>query len=70
MADSLQILDADGSLVGERPVLDDVALHDLFVHMLRVRCLDERMLKHIPRLGRQPALTHQFGLDQLFEALL
>ena len=34
------------------------------------RLLDERMLKHIPRLGRQPALIHQFGLDQLFEALL
>jgi TPP-dependent pyruvate/acetoin dehydrogenase alpha subunit len=51
MADSLQILDADGSLVGERPVLDDVALHDLFVHMLRVRCLDERMLK-LQRAGR------------------
>ena len=51
MADSLQILDADGSLVGERPVLDDVVLHDLFVHMLRVRCLDERMLK-LQRAGR------------------
>ncbi len=51
MSDSLQILAADGTLVGERPALDDSALHDLFEHMLRVRCLDERMLK-LQRAGR------------------
>lgn len=51
MADSLQILAPDGSLVGGRPALDDSTLHELFVHMLRVRCLDERMLK-LQRAGR------------------
>ena len=40
MSDSLQILAADGTLVGERPALNDSVLHDLFEHMLRVRCLD------------------------------
>jgi len=51
MGDPLQILAPEGSLVGDRPGLAARELRDLFVHMLRVRCLDERMLK-LQRAGR------------------
>ena len=51
MTQSLQVLAEDGSLVGARPELSDSDLESLFVHMLRVRVLDGRMLK-LQRAGR------------------
>ena len=46
-----RIVDASGDAVGELPELDDEGLKDLFVHMMRVRILDGRMLK-LQRAGR------------------
>ncbi len=34
------------------------------------RVLDERVLKHIARLGRQATLKDQFRLDQLLQTVL
>ena len=47
----LRILAPDGSVTGELPALSDEALLDLMRSMLRVRCVDERMLK-LQRAGR------------------
>ncbi len=46
-----QVLAEDGQLVGEPPSLPDEELRQLLVHMLRVRCVDQRMLK-LQRAGR------------------
>lgn len=46
-----QILDPEGKLVGPDPGLDGAWLRDVLVHMLRVRCMDQRMLK-LQRAGR------------------
>ena len=46
-----QVIDADGRASAEPPALGDEALRDLLVHMLRVRCVDQRMLK-LQRSGR------------------
>jgi pyruvate dehydrogenase E1 component alpha subunit len=52
MSDSwMRILAPDGSVTGELPALSDEALLDLMRSMLRVRCVDERMLK-LQRAGR------------------
>lgn len=46
------LLDEEGASTGAPlPELDDAALRDLFVHMARVRVVDERMLK-LQRAGR------------------
>jgi len=59
---ALQILAEDGRLVGERPDLSPDELAALFVHMLRVRCLDERMLK-LQRSGRVGFVGTATGLE-------
>jgi TPP-dependent pyruvate/acetoin dehydrogenase alpha subunit len=51
MTSLLQILAEDGSLRRSAPDLTHDRLRELFVHMLRIRCLDERMLK-LQRAGR------------------
>lgn len=61
-AAALQILGEDGRLVGERPDVAAGELVDLFVHMLRVRCLDERMLK-LQRAGRIGFVGTATGLE-------
>ena len=57
-----QILDAAGRLVGERPALSDGRLKELFVHMLRIRALDGRMLK-LQRAGRIGFVGTATGLE-------
>lgn len=59
---SLQILSKDGRLVGDRPALDDARAKELFVHMLRIRCLDGRMLK-LQRAGRIGFVGTATGLE-------
>ena len=51
MAAPQRLLDPDGSLLPGTPPLPDDRAKDLFVHMVRLRCLDERMLK-LQRAGR------------------
>lgn len=46
-----RFLAEDGALVGELPRYDDAWLRQLFEHLLRVRCVDQRMLK-LQRAGR------------------
>jgi pyruvate dehydrogenase E1 component alpha subunit/2-oxoisovalerate dehydrogenase E1 component alpha subunit len=57
-----QILEQDGTLIGEPPRLSDAQLRELYVHMLRVRCLDERMLK-LQRAGRVGFVGTAKGLE-------
>ncbi len=57
-----RILEQDGSLVDEPPRLSDEQLRELFTHMLRVRCLDERMLK-LQRAGRVGFVGTAKGLE-------
>lgn len=59
---ALQILAEDGRLVGERPDLGSDELVALFMHMLRVRCIDERMLK-LQRSGRVGFVGTATGLE-------
>ena len=61
-APALQIVDPDGKLVGAAPDLSDEALRDLFVHMLRIRALDGRMLK-LQRAGRVGFVGTATGLE-------
>ncbi len=56
------LLDAKGRLVGKAPELPSARLRELFVHMLRVRCLDERMLK-LQRAGRIGFVGTAKGLE-------
>ena len=51
MATLRQVLRENGSLASAPAPLDDARARDLFVHMLRVRCVDQRMLK-LQRAGR------------------
>jgi pyruvate dehydrogenase E1 component alpha subunit len=55
------ILKQDGTLAGPPP-LPDARAKELFVHMLRVRCLDERMLK-LQRAGRVGFVGTAKGLE-------
>ena len=57
-----QILAPDGTLAGAPPELSDARLRELFVHMVRVRCLDERMLK-LQRAGRIGFVGTAKGLE-------
>jgi len=57
-----RILAPDGTLAGAPPDLPDGRLRELFVHMLRVRCLDERMLK-LQRAGRVGFVGTAKGLE-------
>ena len=62
MTSALQILAPDGSVVGEPPGLTDEELRGLFVHMLRIRCMDGRMLK-LQRAGRIGFVGTATGLE-------
>lgn len=57
-----QVLSPEGAVVGELPELSDERLVELFVHMLRVRCVDERMLK-LQRAGRVGFVGSAKGLE-------
>ena len=57
-----RILAPDGTLAGPLPELPAPKLRELFVHMLRVRCLDERMLK-LQRAGRVGFVGTAKGLE-------
>jgi TPP-dependent pyruvate/acetoin dehydrogenase alpha subunit len=60
--DLLQLLGPKGGLKGELPGLDDEGLRGLFAHMMRVRCVDERMLK-LQRAGRVGFVGTARGLE-------
>ncbi|MEM8709432.1 MAG: thiamine pyrophosphate-dependent dehydrogenase E1 component subunit alpha [Planctomycetota bacterium] len=62
MTASLQIVAPDGKLVGDAPPHSDSELLDLFVHMLRIRALDGRMLK-LQRAGRIGFVGTATGLE-------
>ncbi|MDP6990516.1 MAG: thiamine pyrophosphate-dependent dehydrogenase E1 component subunit alpha [Planctomycetota bacterium] len=62
MTDVQRVLAADGSVVGTVPDLSDERLRELLVHMLRVRCIDERMLK-LQRSGRVGFVGSTLGLE-------
>ena len=57
-----QLLDEDGTLRVGQPPLSDLRAKELLVHMLRVRCLDERMLK-LQRAGRVGFVGTAKGLE-------
>jgi len=57
-----QLLRQDGTLVGGALPLSDERLKELFTHMLRVRVLDERMLK-LQRAGRVGFVGTAKGLE-------
>jgi len=57
-----QVLESDGSVIGTLPELSDERLRELYVHMLRVRCLDQRMLK-LQRAGRVGFVGSALGLE-------
>ena len=59
---TLQILDESGTLVAPAPDLPREGLRDLFVSMLRVRCVDQRMLK-LQRAGRVGFVGTARGLE-------
>ena len=69
MASALQILAPDGSVVGEAPGLPDAELKSLFVHMLRIRCMDGRMLK-LQRAGRIGFVGTATGLEATLGTIL
>jgi pyruvate dehydrogenase E1 component alpha subunit len=62
MGATLQILRPDGTLAERVPELSDARLRELFVHMLRVRCTDQRMLK-LQRAGRIGFVGTATGLE-------
>ena len=62
MPPATQVLRPDGTLACEPPALPDARLRELFVHMLRVRCVDERMLK-LQRAGRIGFVGTATGLE-------
>jgi len=62
MSPVLRVLEADGRLAGELPDLSRERLRELFVHMLRVRCTDQRMLK-LQRAGRIGFVGTATGLE-------
>lgn len=62
MTGSLQILSPAGKLVGQAPEHSNEELLALLVHMLRIRCLDGRMLK-LQRAGRVGFVGTATGLE-------
>ena len=62
MSDLLRVLEPDGRLVAEPPDLPPERLKQLLVHMLRVRCVDQRMLK-LQRAGRIGFVGTATGLE-------
>ncbi len=62
MASLQRILAEDGALLRSAPELEREFLRELFVHMLRVRCLDQRMLK-LQRAGRIGFVGTATGLE-------
>lgn len=62
MLADLQIVDPDGKLVGPDPSLSNGELKSLFVHMMRIRCVDGRMLK-LQRAGRVGFVGTATGLE-------
>jgi TPP-dependent pyruvate/acetoin dehydrogenase alpha subunit len=59
---ALQIVDPRGRAVGDVPPLADGELRALYVHMARVRCVDQRMLK-LQRAGRVGFVGSMLGLE-------
>lgn len=57
-----QLVDEQGRLVSKEPPLSDARLVELFTHMLRVRCVDQRMLK-LQRAGRIGFVGSMLGLE-------
>lgn len=57
-----QVIDPKGVVVGSLPSLDDARLVELLTHMLRVRCVDQRMLK-LQRAGRVGFVGTARGLE-------
>lgn len=57
-----QVLEPGGKVVGPLPELSTERLKSLLVHMLRVRCIDERMLK-LQRAGRIGFVGSAKGLE-------
>ena len=57
-----RVLDPAGRVVGALPELADTELRELFVHMMRVRCVDQRMLK-LQRAGRIGFVGSMLGLE-------
>ncbi len=57
-----RVLATDGTLVAEDPALSPERLRELLEHMLRVRCVDERMLK-LQRAGRVGFVGTAKGLE-------
>jgi TPP-dependent pyruvate/acetoin dehydrogenase alpha subunit len=57
-----KVLEQDGALVGELPQLTAEQLRALFRHMLRIRCMDDRMLK-LQRAGRIGFVGTATGLE-------
>jgi TPP-dependent pyruvate/acetoin dehydrogenase alpha subunit len=62
MSPLARVIEQDGAVVGEAPKLSREQLRALFTHMLRVRCLDERMLK-LQRAGRVGFVGTAKGLE-------
>jgi pyruvate dehydrogenase E1 component alpha subunit len=62
MPSLLRVLEPDGRLAGEPPDLTAERMRELFVHMLRVRCVDQRMLK-LQRAGRIGFVGTATGLE-------
>ena len=62
MTSLAQVLDPKGAIVGSLPSLSDDRLVDLLTHMLRVRCVDQRMLK-LQRAGRVGFVGTARGLE-------
>lgn len=58
----LTVLGPKGGVLGELPDIDDARLRELFLHMMRVRCVDERMLK-LQRAGRVGFVGTAKGLE-------
>jgi len=57
-----RVIDEDGRLCGDAADFAPEFLKALFVHMLRVRCIDERMLK-LQRSGRIGFVGSMLGLE-------
>lgn len=57
-----QLLGEDGTPLGELPSYDDDWLRGLLVHMLRIRVVDERMLK-LQRAGRIGFVGSMLGME-------
>ena len=62
MSPAAQILRPDGTLAEDPPALSGERLRELFVHMMKVRCVDERMLK-LQRAGRVGFVGTATGLE-------